>query len=432
MTHLSRPRCLGFRARLAGLARVAVVGALAILGTPGALAQGPGGGGRFGGGPGGFGGDMLQPSVNSRELDRLTKIAALDKDQQEAVKTLFESYQEQFKARTQDLRTRVERAREEFRDSRDPSVWQSIRPEFEKFRPVREEMEKSFLGDVKTVLREDQLPSWPKFEMSVRRARGLSRGRMSGERVDLFAIVERADLPEAARSQVDPVLEQYESDLDRALAARMQFEQDQMAKGFEAFQNGNMDAMQKMIEEGRKLSIAVRDVNRRYARQVQDLVPEDKKAFIESEVKRQSFGRIYAETRAERLVKAAQGMKDLTDDQRSSVESLAGSFGRDMNSLNDQLAKAQEKMEMTFSAENMAQMWRGGGDGGPLEELYTKRRQLGSKTEDDLRKILTPAQQEQLPKAEEDDRGGRRRGNGPAAGDRPQRAQPRAARDGST
>jgi len=400
---------------------LAASAAIALSATT-AVAQGPGGGRGFGGG-GGFGGDALQPTVNSREIERLTKIVGLDKDQQEAVKTLFESYQEQFRARSQDLRTRMERTREEFRDSRDPTVWQNIRGDFEKFRPVREEMEKSFMSDVKTVLREDQQATWPKFEMTLRRARGLSRGRMSGERVDLLAIVERADLPADSKALVAPLLDQYEVDLDRALTARMEFEQEQMAKGFDAFQNGDMEAVQKMIESGRKLSIAVRDVNRRYARQVEDLAPEDKKPVIAAEVKRQSFGRIYNETRAERLVKAAQGMKDLTEEQRASVETLASSFGREVASLNDQLAKAQEKTEMTFTADNMMSMFRGG-EGGPMDELYTKRRQLGTRTEDELRKLLTPEQQEQLPKAEDDDRGGRRRGPG-EEGDRQQRAAPR-------
>ena len=403
--------------------QILTAGAAIGMAAAGALAQGPGGGGRgFGGGPGG---DVLQPSVNSREIDRLTKIVALDKDQQEAVKTLFESYQEQFKARSQDLRTKMERTRDEFRDSRDPTVWQNLRGDMDKFRPVRDEMEQSFLSDVKTVLRDDQQASWPKFERAVRRSRGLNRGRLSGERVDLIAIVERVDLPDDSKKQVEPVLELYEADLDRTLAARMEFEKEQMSKFFETMQSGDTQAMQKMLEEGRKLSVAVRDVNRRYARQVEDLVPEDKKTMITEEVKRQSFGRIYGETRAERLVKAAEAMKDLSAEQKTAIDAMASSFNREMTSLNDQLAKAQEKLEMTVTAENMMTMFRGG-DGGPLDDLYTKRRQLGSKTEDELRKLLTPEQQERLPKA--DDNGGGRRGPGGGQADeggRPQRAAPR-------
>jgi len=409
-----------------------VIAGLAIsLASASALAQGPGGG------RGGFGGDALQPSVNSREIDRLNKTLSLDADQQEAVKTLFEAYQEQFKVKSQALRTKVDRARDEFRDSRDPGVWQDVRGDFEKFRPVRDDMEKVFLDDVKTVLRDDQQNMWPKFERALRRSRGLNRGRISGERVDLIAIVERADLPEDAHKQIDPVLELYEEDLDRTLSARMEFEQKQMSNFFEVMQSGDMAAAQKLLEEGRKLSVAVRDVNRRYARQVEDLAPEPQRDTISDEVKRQSFPRVYNDTRADRLVKAAKGMTDLTEEQKTAVETLAASFTREMDSLNHQLAKAQEKTEMTVTAENMMSMFRGG-DGGPLDELYGKRRDLGSKTEDDLRKILTPEQQDQLPKGDENDRGGWRRGQGGGqddGGDRRQRATPRGrgnAAQGST
>jgi hypothetical protein len=81
-------------------------------------------------------------------------------------------------------------------------------------------------------------------------------------------------------------------------------------------------------------------------------------------------------------------------------------------------------MEMTVSAENMMNLFRGG-EQGPLGDLYRKRRELGSKTEDQLRKILTPEQQERLPRNEGDNGPGRRRGGDGQDGARPQRAAPR-------
>lgn len=190
-----------------------------------------------------------------------------------------------------------------------------------------------------------------------------------------------------------------------------------------------------MLEEGRKLAVAVRDVNRKYARQVEDLVPENKKAVIADEVKRQSFPRVYNETRTERLVKAAKGMGDLSDDQKTAIETLDTAFTRDMTSLNDQLAKAQEQMEMTITAENMMSMFRGG-DEGPMGELYKKRRELGNKTEDELRKVLSQDQQRRLPNVDEDNGpgGGRRRGGqgGNDNGAPQPRGTPRQNRGGTT
>lgn len=408
----------------------AVALALAVgVSTVVAQDRGPGGFGGFGG-MGGRG-DMMNASISARDLERFTKMMNLDKDQQEAAKLLFESYQEQFKAKSDPVRAAMEKARADFRENRDPSVWQDIRGQMEKFRPIREEMEKTFLSDVKSVLREDQAANFPKFERALRRGRTLQRGLMSGERVDLIGIVERVELPDDTKAQLTPILDQYEIDLDRELVARTTFQETNMPRMGEMFQGGDMKAMQEMMEKGREISVRVRDVNRRYARQIEGLLPEDKRPSFETEVKRQSFPRVYQTTRVSRMLDSVSRLKDLNDTQMADFTVLRQNYDRDLNAVNDQLAQATEKNEMTITADQLMAAFRGG-DEGPLSELYQKRRQLGQTAEDNLKKILTPEQMEKLPKPDEDDgRGGRRRGRD-GEDPRPQRAAPRAEANPTT
>lgn len=407
-------------------AATVVAASIALLGTGSlpALGQGPGGGpGRMFGGMG----EGLQPSLNSRELERFVKLLGLDKDQEEAAKLLFESYQEQFRLKAEPIRTRTERAREEFRESRDPSVWQGLRGDMQKFQPVRDEMEKTLMGDLKDVLRPQQAEQWPRFERALRRDRALNRGLMSGERVNLLQIVERAELDQPTLATLAPVLDQYEIDLDRELTARTAFMQEQMSKAGEMFQAGDLAGMQKLMDKGREISVRVREINRRYARQVQDLVPETKRDAIVAEVKHQSFPRVYQKIRAERLLDAAATFSDLDEEQKVSVGALKETFTRDLSALNDDLAKAQEKVEMTVTADQIATFFRGG-DEGPLGDLYRKRGTLGRNAEDSLRKILSPAQQERLPR-NEDNGPGRRGGRG--GPDQPARPAPRGQGGGA-
>lgn len=406
----------------------------AAFAQPGGGGGGGGGGGRgFGGGMfggGGGGGDALAPSFNSREFTRVSKVLKLDKDQEEAAKMLFDSFEEQLRTKAAPTRTKMERARDDFRENRDPSIWQDVRKDMDKFRPQRDEMEKSFLSDLKGMLREDQAQAWPRFERSMRREQYINRGLMSGERVDLFKIVEKAELSEDAKTTIAPILDLYEQDLDRELVARAAFQKDNMSKFGDLFGSGDTKAMQDLFDKGKELSLHVRDVNRRYARQVQDLAPEDKKALIATEFKKQSYPRVFQQTRASRTLDAALAIKDLSEEQKTGLAALKESYTRDLDAVSTEMVAATDKMETTITVESMMSMFRNGGDDGPMGDLNRKRAALNRKTEDAAKKVLTPEQIAKLPKEDDNGPGGRRdrgdNGGGDNGGNRPPRATPRS------
>lgn len=428
MNTLKNPRALAI-ALASSLAVVAPVLTMLVVSPTASAQPGGGGGGRgrgFGMFGGGGGGDALGPSFNAREFTRISKVLKLDKDQEEAAKMLYDSFEEQLRAKAEPTRTKMERARDDFRENQDPSVWQDVRKEMEKFRPQRDEMEKNFLNDFKAMLRENQAQQWPHFERSMRREQFIGRGMMSGERLDLFKITDKADLSEDTKGSIAPILDLYEQDLDRELAARAAFQKDNMSKFGELMFSGDTKAMQDLFEKGKDLSIRVRDVNRRYARQIQDLVPEDKKAIIADEVKKESYPRVFQQTRATRILDAAVAMKDVTDEQKATLTTLRDSYNRDLDALHAEMITATDKLESTITAESMMSMFRNGGDDGPMGDLNRKRAQLNRKTEDAARKVLTPEQAAKLPKEDNNGPGQRGRGgNGGGNADRPQRATPR-------
>ena len=111
----------------------------------------------------------LQPTLSSRDLDRAVKMLGLDKDQEDAVKTLLESYQQSYRDKAQPVRDRMDKAREDFRETRDPSGWTEVRKETENFRPVGEQLTQTFMNDLKSVLNEQQTAKFPSFERALRR-----------------------------------------------------------------------------------------------------------------------------------------------------------------------------------------------------------------------------------------------------------------------
>lgn len=414
------------------IALVAVAGlALAVVSTPQAMAQGRGGGGgMFGGMFGGGQGQMFEPSVSSRDLDSFARLFGLDASQKEAVKMLFDGYQQQFAAAAKKAREEIDALRDEARDSRDPSLFREIGEKSLAFRQSREQMEQTFLSDFKDVLTEDQAAKWPKFERMRRRETTIGRGLMSGERVDLFELVEDLKLDPEQRAAIEPTLDQYEVDLDRELIQRNKMQEEIQEKMRDFF--NDPEAADEWIKKGREAAVKVRDVNRRYFAQLQTQLPEDKRTELERAFKRESFPMIYREQYASRVIAAADRMSDLDESQRQGLASIRETYEREVRTIQLEMEKAQEDQEMNFSIANMMGR-RGGGEGGrgnnnrgggffgddtELGKLRAKRRELETSTVEKIRSILTEQQAAKLPGRGDDDDRGFNRGNRDRDGNR--------------
>jgi hypothetical protein len=433
--------------RFRKVAMVALAGlALAVVSVPEAMAQG-GGGGRGGGGMFGgmFGGgaQMYEPSVSSRDLDSFAQLFGLDASQKDAAKMLFDAYQQQFTGAAKKVREEQDAIREELRESRDPELFAEMREKTAAWQKSRNEMEKSFLGDFKAVLTDDQATKWPKFERVRRRETTVSRGLMSGERVDLFKLVDEMKLPAEQRKTLDPVLDQYEMDLDRELIERNKMQDEIQEKVRDLF--SDPEKADEWIKKGREAAVKVRDVNRKYASQLETQLPAEKREAFDTAFRKESFPQIYRDSYYTRVVEAAGKLTDLDDNQKSGIAAIRDQYFRDLQTMQRDMEKAQEESEMNFSVANMmggrrqggggntnnnggnnnnARQGGGGmfGEGGAMGELRTKRRELETGAVDKVKALLNEKQVEKLPVRGNDDqeRGGRGR-DGANTDDQPRR-----------
>lgn len=414
MTQRNRSRSDGRFGRVVfGLVAAVLVAAGPALGQGG---RGDfGGRGGFGGFGGGFGG--FEQPISTREVQQFERILGLTEEQKLLVDALFEGYTEQVREQQEKMRDAFSGMRERIREG-DATVREEIQNEMAALREEGKRIEASFLADVQSVLTEEQSAAWSKVEMMLRRERTLRRGLMSGERVNVIRLVEEAELSEDVRAAIAPTLEQYEVDLDRALVERNRFQEEAMQAARELMQSGDFEAIDELFSKGREFSRRVRDINRRYARQVISMLPEEKQAEVEQAFKAESFPEAYRPTFAARRLESALGLADLTAEQKEAIEALRGSFTQKMSELNDRLAKAIEEGEESFS---VRQMFNRGGNGGerparPGDDVREERRALDEATNESLAKILTPEQVERLPEREERGRGDRFRGGDDGGG----------------
>ena len=393
-------------------------------------AEGDAGGGRRGGGMFGGGGSgmrgMFEPSVTTRQIDAMKGTLKFSKEQDEAVKALFDAYQDSSNDLISQAREKMDAMREEMRAAMGEGgaagggdAFKKMGEEAEKMRKARKDLETSFFNDVKSVLNPDQIQKWPSVERAHRRESSVGRGLMSGERLDVVRMVEDLKLADADKSALATVLEQYEVELDRDITARNEVYDRVQSKMRELMQSGDTEQMQKLFDEGRAASVKVRDVNRRFARQVEGTLPEEAKAKFTDTVNRDSFPLIYRPTMGTRTIEAANKLSDLDDGQKTSLQSIADSYKRELGTINKEMEGAYQKREASFSpADLMGGRGRGGmGDGGgggmfgddeQSQQLRERRRTLDETTIEKIKALLKPEQVEQLPTRE--------RGDGPAAG----------------
>ena len=417
------------RVRILSVLAISAATLMSVSGT--AMAQ-PGGRGFGGGGGGGGPGGML-PAISTRQVDQFSKILGMTKDQKDQANALLEGYAQQAAAAQKTMRDASEKVRDEFRDGGDPAVWTKMRDQMTKFRDDRKKLDDGFMTDLKSVLTPQQLEKWPSVERAARRSATLRWGRISGERVDLVELAERQKYSESVMSQLTPILATYEDDLDRELVKRNEVYEGAMQNMMELFRNGDAAKAQEVVEKGREAGIRVRDVNRRYARQIEDTLPEDLKTTFATEFKKESFPDAYRKTYASRALDAAKGFKDLTPEQSEKLAELRATVDKEMDASSAKIATATEEAESKFNVQDMMQ--RGWRQEGPAADARKERRDLDRKALDSLKKILTEAQATRLPERDEavdggDGQGGPGGRGGPGRGGQGQDgAQPRQPRN---
>lgn len=396
---------------------------LSVFAAP-AMAQGgrgPGGGGMFGGGGGMFGGNAMGAPVSKADIEKMAKTLGLSAEQQTAAQTMLDGYLAGFQKKADEMRKVQEDARAAFRENQDPSVFADMRPKMQEFRKYRAESEKQFFTDVKGVLNKQQVENWSAFERSHKREQTMGRGMMSGERADVVALVEKMKLPADKMKTLKPTLDAYEAEIDAPLDRRNAVQEKFMndIDMGSLFRGDADDSARKkaedLIKEGREAATAVRDINRKYAKQVETTLGGAEGEKFAEEFRKSSFPQIYNERYIDRAIKAATEMKDLQAGQLEGIKALQDQYKRSAKPIDETGEKLVEEREASFSLSNLQNFRGGGQNDDKAQEQRRQRRELEDDTLTKLKAILTPEQAAKLPDRNNGG-GGRQRGNGGAGG----------------
>ena len=347
----------------------------------------------------GLGGGTGDGQITRTSVLRYSDLLTLDDAQREVVDVLFEGYTSSYQSARQRMTGDMEEIQQEFRDTQDFTLFRERMPDvMTAFRDTSTSLESQFFGDLGAVLSEAQVERMPHVDRMRRRETQLGFN-VSGANVDLADVVHDMDVK--VSGETNEALRAYELDLDRMLMENQR-------GSAEISLGGDIDfeEIQKSMAESHERGLKIRDINRRHARTLASLVPQDSRGQFERAVLERSFPRVYRMPHAKRLLDSARGFSDLSADQQGQLELIGENYQRDLEKANERWASAIEKAD--DDGDGGGSMFSGGGgrmmvysmggdDESPVGEASKARRELDRRTEDKIRETLSEDQIAKLP-----------------------------------
>ena len=278
----------------------------------------------------------------------------------------------------------------------------------EKWRKERGGLDRQIMEEIKSSLKADQAAKWESFERFMRREKLLGRGRLSGENVNLFAVLDEAGLSKEQITATVGILDEYELRLDEALKKRSDFLGQNEGKVMTAIQNSDAKSLEELASKGVDLRNAVRNVNEQYRTTIAGVLPpEEAKRFTQAALA-SGFARVYRPTRAERAFEKALSLADLSPDTLAAISEMQIAMMTELVGMNEKIAQTIRKAEpvrLKEEAVRSAGLLNGGAsrmfgrnDPDIADEMLSKRGDMTDKYVERLKALLTAEQIALLPK----------------------------------
>ena len=283
-------------------------------------------------------------------------------------------------------------------------------------------------------LSDDQLVLWPAFERYLVREKSLPRGRLSGEEVNLFAVVDEIELEEASFERLEGLLDEYEMAIHEALVVRDEYLMNSAPLLFKAMRDGDVPDAERVLKQQLRYREGVRNVNDRFRDLLVDaLTVEAERERLRDTVLSEAYDRIYTTTWGERSFNQVLEEMELSPETLENVLTLQMAFLEQLAAVNQSLVfklrdtegdrQVAEGIRMvTVMSGDFSQglPWgpgsrgRRGGEEDPFRVGMNQRSEMEEGYVEQLRSLLTPEQLEALPSRRGRDRGW----GGPRGGDR--------------
>jgi len=357
----------------------------------------------------GMGGDAMQLAVGRESVDRYAEILGFDDVQRDTALMLHSDYLDQFKSANDTFTDAMQRLQEEVGQSGD---WQKMMKPMGTimlgFFDRLDTLEDTFFSDLKMLAMEPaQEAAFVRVERARRRETVGMAGQMatiSGATIDLHEIAREVEV--SGNDEAREALLAYEVEIDAVNTKLIDAAFGMMRDNFERMKNMddddesmgfNAEAMEKMqqsMADMREFGTQGKSINARYARQIMQLLPSERQAEWDREVKRRTWPAVYRDSSVERQLEAASDLDDLSAAQRESLSAVRQSYDREATPINERWAKAIDAQQ---ASQEGGGWWGWGGDTSEVDEIEAERKALDERFVERVRSVLTADQLESMP-----------------------------------
>jgi hypothetical protein len=341
--------------------------------------------------------EAFKPDYLARDISLFNDHLELEEWQRPIVEILLDDYAVSFQAGMDAMREQMAGKRDEI-VSRGAA---GVMPVIEAWTREKVRLREEFLTNVKSQLSETQNARWPRFERAFRREKSLHLGELSGESVNILALVRDVSMDSFAQAAVEPILASFELELDEALQAREAMMAAQQPKIQEAMVGMNTEAGVAAVERIIATRIRVRDVNDRAAEAIAAALPPEARGEFLTRWRSDAYASVFRASPMERVFQAATALPELTEEQRSGLAKIRDGFDQENDSLAAQaltIVRSDEPKEARRKAE-AARVKERTANRPPdlLTSVNQQREQLNERTQQQIEALLGPELSARIP-----------------------------------
>ncbi len=341
--------------------------------------------------------------ISRRSVSRYGDLLGLDDEQRKVLEVLYEGYAVAYQDARAAMTEGLQELSTRFRETQDLAAFREEMPEIlEAFRDRTSSLEEGFFRDLDAILRDEQRERMDRVERMRRRETGL-RSSVSGAGVDLIDIVDGLQITENA--DLEQALFEYEMALDRVLR------EGERATNHLRRRHIDSDAVSREFRRLREFGLKLRDLNDRHARIIGDLLGVDDRERFMRQVRERGYPQVYRRPYVRRVIDAARGFEDLSEEQRARLGTILEEYEREAERLNEAWVREIRASDEQDGANTFVTLgggrvsFAGGGDSDtPLARAMRARRDLDRRIEEEVLALLGDRLSERLPRRTAEDR----------------------------
>ncbi|MDZ4753905.1 MAG: hypothetical protein SGJ11_05345 [Phycisphaerae bacterium] len=289
--------------------------------------------------------EAMVPDFLSRDISLFVDSLGLEAWQRPILESLLSDYKLSFDAGLDAMREKMTKVKDNLSSGADPdTIMKQILQPLETWGDEKKRLKEEFLDNVKSQLTDQQVERWPKFERAIRREKSIDRGELQGETIDMILIIRELQFAPPVMQGLEPAIEEYETRLDEALAARQRKIDQEQPKIKDAMAVNDQRAGVASMESIMSARVAVRDVQDQHRPALTEAIlkvagPEQSAKFKKAALER-AYPKVYRTDPILPLFDAARAAEGITAEQTAALDALQVQYVVEIAEVNGRLTDA--------------------------------------------------------------------------------------------